>query len=189
MHAARTSFAVALLIWISGCGGATQTTHSVRIAPEVLHSSNRCEGFDGGPSVPNSVIRCHTAAGQLFATILEDCSIPEKFTFQATTRQLLVGMTSMSIISQTPVSGGKAKELHSVVKGVIDAEPVLLSFFTSRREGCVSDLVMWKGVPQGDLAADYITQFTEASRELAAILSPPAPTPPRSEDQEEHDRS
>lgn len=174
MHAARTSFAVILLLWTLGCGAATPTTHSVRITPEVLHSSNRCQGFDGGPTVPNSVINCQTDAGPLFATILEDCSIPEKFTFQATTRQLLVGMSDMAIISQTPVTAGAKNQLHSVVKGAIDAAPVLLSFFTSRRNGCVTDLVMWKGIPQGEVAPDVVAQFTEASRRLASILAPPA---------------
>lgn len=124
--------------------------------------------------MPNSVINCQTEAGPLFATILEDCSIPEKFTFQATTRQLLVGMSDMAIISQTPVTAGAKNQLHSVVKGAIDAAPVLLSFFTSRRNGCVTDLVMWKGIPRGEVAPDVIAQFTEASRGLAAILAPPA---------------
>lgn len=187
MHAARTSFAVTLILWTLGCGAATPTTHSVRIAPEVLHSSNRCKGFDGGPTVPNSVITCETEAGALFATILEDCSIPEKFTFQATTRQLLVGMTDMSIVSQTAVSAGATKQLHSVVKGAIDAAPVLLSFFTSRRDGCVTDLVMWKGVPQGEVAPEVLTQFTSASRELASILVPPPVTPAQPVEEGEND--
>ena len=179
MHAARTSFAVALaglqmLLSVSACSGPTQTTHSLRIAPEVLQSSNLCEGFDGGSSAPNSVIRCQTVAGPLFATILEDCAIPERYTFQATTRQLLVGMTNMSIISQTPLLSGSTKTLHSVVRGSIDAEPVLLSLFTSRKGGCVTDLVIWRGFANSEASNEVLARFTDASRALAATLATPS---------------
>jgi hypothetical protein len=108
--------------------------------------------------------------------LLEDCSIPEKFTFQATTRQLMVGMTGLQIVSQTPVAVAGTNVLHTVVRGSIDAEPVVLSTFTKRRGGCISDLVLWKATPRADVSPDEVSTFTAASRELATLLVPPTLT-------------
>jgi hypothetical protein len=174
-QSARTSFFL-LLAWACGCSGVAETTHTIRIAPEVLSAGAACEAFDGGASAPNSIIQCQSSAGPLFATLLEDCSIPEKFTFQATTRQLMVGMTGLQIVSQTPVAVAGTNVLHTVVRGSIDAEPVVLSTFTKRRGGCISDLVLWKATPRADVSPDEVSTFTAASRELATLLVPPTLT-------------
>jgi hypothetical protein len=145
----------------------------MRIAPEVLRSGADCSPFDGGASAPNSIIQCQSSTGPLFATVLEDCSIPEKFTFQATTRQLMVGMTGLQILSQTPVVVAGTRVLHTVVRGSIDAEPVLLSTFTKRRGSCISDLVLWKGTARLEVAPSEVSDFSAASRELATVLVPP----------------
>jgi hypothetical protein len=107
----------------------------------------------------------------MFVATLKDCSIPEKFSFQATTRQLMVGLVGAKVARQAPVSMGKFNTLQSVVTGTMDAEPVMMSTFTYRNKECVTDIVLWQGVPADSLAqADKVSAFSDSSKRLASAL-------------------
>lgn len=122
-------------------------------------------------SAPSVVYVCRSDAGPVFVATLKDCSIPEKFSFQATTRQLLVGLVGAKVAHQGPVSMGSLNMLQSVVTGTVDADPVIMSTFTYRNKSCVTDIVLWQGVPLEDLSqADKINRFTESSKKLATAL-------------------
>jgi hypothetical protein len=105
-----------------------------------------------------------------FVTTLRDCSVPEKLTFQTTTRQLLVGVLGLKVIKQEPVQIGTNKVLQTVASGSLDAEPVLLSTFTFRRDSCVTDLVLWRPLKSLEPDADIANDFTEAASRLTATL-------------------
>jgi hypothetical protein len=122
-------------------------------------------------SAPSVVYSCQTDLGPIFVATLKDCSIPEKFSFQATTRQLMVGLVGAKVAHQGPVSMGTFNTLQSVVTGTIDAEPVIMSTFTYRNKDCVTDIVLWQGVSADDLAkADRVNAFSESSKKLASAL-------------------
>lgn len=85
----------------------------------------------------------------LFATIVRDCSIPEKFTTQATTRQLLIGLTDITVVKQSGVDIATHRALLSLVRAQLDATPVALATITRREQvtsgvACISDLIVWR---------------------------------------------
>jgi hypothetical protein len=113
---------------------------------------------------------CRDGGEEIFVTSLKDCSIPEKFTFQTTTRQLFIGLMGLKVISQEPVTLGQTKALQTVVTGTLDAEPVIMSAFTFRRNRCVTDIVLWKSVPAVDPGPDSVSRFTNSSKQITASL-------------------
>jgi len=116
------------------------------------------------------VYSCHASDTEIFVTTLKDCSIPEKFTFQTTTRQLFVGLLGLKVISQESVPFGQTKALQTVVTGTLDAEPVLMSAFTFRKDNCVTDIVLWQGAESTELASETITAFAQSSTRLTTSL-------------------
>lgn len=86
---------------------------------------------------------------KVFATVVRDCTIPEKFTVQATTRQLFVGLTELSVLKQSGIDLDGSRALLSIVKAQLDATEVSLVTVTRREaasggEACISDLVVWR---------------------------------------------
>lgn len=116
------------------------------------------------------VYSCSTSSGPIFVSTLKDCSIDEKFTFQATTRQLLVGFVGLKVVSQEPVKLGSTPALQSVVQGALDADPIVMTTFTFRKDKCVTDLVLWRGNPNKDESESFIATFTRDSKTIADSL-------------------
>jgi hypothetical protein len=105
-------------------------------------------------------------------TTVKDCSIPEKFTFQATTRQLLVGVMDLTVMSQSPVAFNSSKALHSVVHGTMDVDPFIMSIYTFHQNDCVTDLVVWKGSSKEKPSTEDTNAFAAVSSSLAQRLVP-----------------
>jgi len=118
------------------------------------------------------VYECGSDIGPLFLTALRACAIPEKLSYQATTRELLVGMTNIEVVRQEPVQLGSTKALHSVVSGMLDADPVRLSTFTLRKGDCITDLIMWDFVVENIASTDPShSTFAAVSTALAQRLA------------------
>lgn len=167
-HGARYSFSlpivVACLLLACSSRPAPTIVSIEKAALEVQH----CSKLSGKKSP--MVYSCYTTDGPVFLSTLKDCSIGEKFSFQATTRQLLVGLVGMKMISQTPVKLGPVPALQSVVQGTIDAEPIVMSTFTFRRGSCVTDMIFWRPVPSPDHGDTAITSFSDDVKRLANSL-------------------
>ncbi len=115
---------------------------------------------------------CDSNSGPLFVTAVRQCGIPEKLSYQATTRQLLVGMTNLELLSQTPVSIADTKALRSTFRGVIDADTVLAATFTQREDDCITDLVVWKATSPSLSSSEEIDPFNLAATEIATMIRP-----------------
>jgi hypothetical protein len=118
---------------------------------------------------PN-IYQCKSELGPMFVTTVKDCSIPEKFTFQATTRQLLVGVMDLTVISQEPETLNAVKTLHSIVHGTMDVDPFIMSIYTFHQNDCITDLVVWRGAAHGKPSADDTAKFSEVSSSIARNL-------------------
>jgi hypothetical protein len=118
---------------------------------------------------PN-IYQCQSELGPMFVTTVKDCSIPEKFTFQATTRQLLVGVMDLTVISQEPQTLNSVKTLHSIVHGTMDVDPFIMSIYTFHQNECITDLVVWRGSSHGKPSADDTAKFSEVSSSIAKNL-------------------
>ena len=168
---ASTSFSV-LVALVAGCGGSTlgvQGPLDVPISTHPLSDAAACTTVEEIAATPH-VYRCDSSAGPVFVATLRDCSVSEKFSFQATTRQLFVGVTGLTVLSQEPVSFGQLKALQTLVAGTMDAQPLSVSTFTYRDEGCVHDVVVWR-TEQAPLAGAESSQaFAALSRSLAEYV-------------------
>jgi hypothetical protein len=166
---ARCSFLViAATYTLLGCSSGpmpvTVPLESTRLAHEA------CQRLQGS-AAPSVVYRCQSDIGPIFVATLKDCSIPEKFSFQATTRQLMVGLVGAKVARQAPVNMGNFNALQSVVTGTMDAEPVMMSAFTYRNKECITDIILWQAVSPDTLEQDEkVTTFSESSKRLASAL-------------------
>lgn len=142
-------------------------------APQIVPIENDtsarhvCERVGGKSSRIHS---CPSRNGAVYVSALKDCSISEKFTLQATTRQLFVGLSGLKVVSQEPVTLGPTQTLHSVVQGTIDADPVAMSTFTFRKDNCVRDLVMWRSLLPAKSGHADVSTFVSESIDLAKLL-------------------
>lgn len=169
---ARYSFYPLLLALAASLGcSSTPPPTSLSLAPDKLEHL-KCTPLSKHMSA--IVYRCVTdsgdGSGDIFVSSLKDCSINEKFTFQATTRQLFVGLVGLKVVWQEPVKLGSTPALQSVVQGALDADPIIMSTFTFRQNSCVTDLVFWKGNPQKDVSEGYVSRFTADTKTLADSL-------------------
>jgi hypothetical protein len=161
---ARACFlSCALLACSSGAAPTTVPLENVAVHHDA------CKRLSGPLATP-VVYRCQVEGAQIFVTTLKDCSIPEKFTFQTTTRQLFVGLLGLKVISQEPVQFGSIRALQTVVSGTLDAEPVLMSAFTFRKDSCVTDVVLWQGAPSAQPATEQVAAFAQSSTLLTTLL-------------------
>lgn len=152
---------------LAGCSsGPVPTTvplESVAVQHDACHRLS-------GPLATPVVYKCQVDGTQIFVTTLKDCSIPEKFTFQTTTRQLFVGLLDLKVMRQESVQFGSTRALQTVVSGTLDAEPVLMSAFTFRRDNCVTDIVLWQGLSSAHPSPERTTDFTQSSLQLTTLL-------------------
>jgi len=164
---ASTSF-VFLLATLAACSSGTSTPPvSVPLnQPEVREV--KCEKQRGSHG-PN-IYQCQSELGPMFVTTVKDCSIPEKFTFQATTRQLLVGVMDLTVISQEPETLNSVKTLHSIVHGTMDVDPFIMSIYTFHQNECITDLVVWRGTTHGKPSPDDTAKFCAVSSSIAKNL-------------------
>jgi hypothetical protein len=167
---ASCSFLVKTAAYALLCGcSSTSAPITVPIESTVLAHED-CQRL-ATSSASSVVYQCKSDVGPVFVATLKDCSIPEKFSFQATTRQLLVGLTGMRVVKQEPVPVGSVNMLQSVITGAIDADPVLMSTFTYRKKNCVTDIVLWQGAASpNELSNEQVSAFGESSRKLAGAL-------------------
>ena len=167
---ASTSF-LALSILLTGCSiSDAPPPKTVSIPSSSTLESSHCEktGSSGGIAL----YRCESDVGPLFVTTVKDCSIPEKFTFQATTRQLLVGVVDLSVITQEPAAFDSRKALNSIIHGMMDVDPFIMSIFTFKEKECVTDLVLWKGSGRDKPSHDETERFSSAAATLAQQIVP-----------------
>ncbi len=108
-------------------------------------------------------------------TAMQQCGVSEKLSYQATTRQLLVGMTKLNLIDQTSISIEDARLLRSIFRGLIDADTILGASFTKRSGDCITDLVVWRVSASEHQSAAEVDTFTRAATELASQVQPDAP--------------
>jgi len=161
---ARGSFLSLLLAACSS--GPTPTTVPLE---SVAVKNDECRRLSGPLATP-VVYKCRAESGAVFVTTLRDCSIPEKFTFQTTTRQLFVGLLGLRVLSQESIPLGKTRALQTVVTGTLDAEPVLMSAVTFRKDQCVTDVVLWQGLNSQEPPAEQVAAFTQSSSRLTSSL-------------------
>lgn len=167
---ASTSF-LALALLLTGCSlSDAPPPKTVSIASSSTLENSRCEKTSNGGGIV--LYRCESGVGPLFVTTVKDCSIPEKFTFQATTRQLLVGVVDLSVISQEPAAFDSRKALNSIIHGMMDVDPFIMSIFTFKEKDCVTDLVLWKGSGRDKPSSDETQNFSTAASTLAQQLVP-----------------
>ena len=156
---------------LPGCsGGSTPPPVSVPLSESGLHELAKCDTLRGSNSP--RIYRCDSDADKVFVTAVKDCSIPEKFTFQATTRQLLVGVMDLTVISQEPALVNSTKTLQSVVHGTMDVDPFIMSIFTFNDRRCVTDLAVWKSSSSSKPSQEEAAKFAEATLTLAQKVAP-----------------
>ncbi len=164
---ASTSF-LFLLVTLAGCSsGPSNPPVSVPLnPPEVREVKCAKQRSAHGPNI----YVCESELGPMFVTTVKDCSIPEKFTFQATTRQLLVGVMDLTVISQEPETLNSVKTLHSIVHGTMDVDPFIMSIYTFHQYDCITDLAVWRGSSTGKPSVEDTTKFSEVSSSIAKNL-------------------
>ena len=152
-----------------GCGGSSSVGPEpvdLAVDPHSLAEEGACRSTEQLSTSP-FVYRCESERGPVFISTFKDCSVSEKFSFQATTRQLFVGVTGLTILSQEPVSFGSRKALQTLVSGTLDAQPLAVSTFTFREGSCVSDVVVWRTEDRPLSAGDSSRAFASLSQSIA----------------------
>ena len=164
---ASTSFLM-LLATLTGCssGSSTPPVSVPLTPPQVAEVKCDKQRSSHGPNI----YTCQSDLGPMFVTTVKDCSLPEKFTFQATTRQLLVGVMDLTVMSQEPETLNSVKTLHSIVHGPMDVDPFIMSIYTFHQNECITDLVVWKGSTPLKPSSDETAKFSEVSSSLAKNL-------------------
>ena len=169
---ASTSFFITALAMYGCSTGPSNPPVTVPIVAPDVQEAAKCAKKRGD----SITYQCESEIGPVFVTTVKDCSIPEKFTFQATTRQLLVGVVDLKVIRQEPIFFESLKSLHSLIHGTMDVDPFLMSIYTFHRNKCVTDLVVWKGssreVPPEQESARFSAVSAKIAGQLVATLLP-----------------
>jgi len=169
---ARYSFLALAVSLLSGCGGSSAAgppPEGIQLNAGAITDAPECRSAEEISDEP-FVYRCDTGAGPVFISSLQDCSVPEKFSFQATTRQLFVGATGLTVLSQAPVTVGERQALQTLVSATLDAQPLTISTFTFREGRCVTDLVVWRAEKSPARAGSASQAFASLSLSLAQQL-------------------
>jgi hypothetical protein len=152
----------------SGCGGSSAPAPALlALSDETTSKIPECHPMSTHTEAP-LVSRCATSSGPLFVTAMRQCGVPDKFSYQATTRQLLVGITGLEFIDQSPVSIDGTKALRSTFRGVLDADTILGATFTQRNGDCITDLIIWRATSSALHSPEQIESFTQAATEVAS---------------------
>jgi hypothetical protein len=101
--------------------------------------------------------------------------VEEKIAYQATTRQLLIGLGQLQQLNQTPVEIAGSKSLRTIFRGILDADALLVANFTARSEDCIIDLVVWRRTVSSSDTGHVVQAFIEDATSLASVVnsSPP----------------
>ncbi len=164
---ARYSFYTVVFTLLATVGCSTSPAPQIVAIDTAKNSQGLCSKVGDKSSRIHS---CPSRNGPVYVSALKDCSISEKFTLQATTRQLFVGLSGLKVVSQEPVTLGTTQTLHSVVQGTVDADPVAMSTFTFRKDNCVRDLVMWRSLLPAKGGHPEVSTFVSESIDLAKLL-------------------
>jgi hypothetical protein len=159
-----------------GCSSGSRETPpaALELPSTSLSDTKECSSVDSVKGASH-VRRCTTPTGDVFLTEMRDCTIPEKFSYQATTRQLLVGLTDLTAIKQQAVELGARKVLRSLFSATLDADKVLVATFTFREGRCVTDLICWRSAPAETAFTQELERFTlVASRIADNVLGVPS---------------
>lgn len=167
---ASTSFLLLLATLCACSSGPANPPVSVPLNSPQIREAAHCEKQRGDHGA--NIYECESELGPVFVTTVKDCSIPEKFTFQATTRQLLVGVVGLTVLTQDPMTFNSLKALHSVVHGTMDVDPFIMSIYTFHQNECVTDLVVWKGSSRDKPSTEDTSKFSGVSSSIAQQLVP-----------------
>jgi len=167
---ASTSFLLFVATLCACSSGPANPPVSVPLNSPQIREAAHCEKQRGDHGA--NIYQCESDLGPVFVTTVKDCSIPEKFTFQATTRQLLVGVVDLTVLTQNPITFNALKALHSVVHGTMDVDPFIMSIYTFHQNECVTDLVVWKGSSRTKPSPEDTSKFSDVSTAIAQHLVP-----------------
>lgn len=145
---------VACILALSGCS----STPPPEVTPiEVSQLEDiRCSNVDN-QSEEVRPYKCTLKEEEAFVVAIKDCSLPEPLTLSATTRKLIVGMLETTILEQEPTSLGSHSTLRSLVSGIMDATPIIMSVYTLRRNSCIEDFIVWRETETVATKADETT--------------------------------
>lgn len=164
---ARYSFYTVVFAFMAAVGCSSASAPQIVAIETATNSPDGCSRFGGSAS---RIHTCPSRNGAVYVSALKDCSIAEKFTLQATTRQLFVGLAGLKVVSQDPITLGATQTLHSVVQGTVDADPIVMSTFTFRKGHCVRDIVMWRSLLTSKGGHPDVATFVSESIELGKTL-------------------
>jgi hypothetical protein len=164
---ANRCVAVVFVVLICSACATSSRTESVPLTSELAVDPAQlsCQRLPPHAGEPTFLYSCTSGSEQAFLTVVRDCVQPDKLTYQASTRQLLVGFADLRIVRQEPLALGNHSVLRTVVLATLDASPVIAATFTQRVEGCLIDVVVWRA----------------ASTEPAPSERHPTPHPPKAE--------
>lgn len=126
------------------------------------------------------VYKCSCCHGDLFFTAFKQCEVQQEIDYEATTRQLVVGLGQLEQLSQTPLFMNLDTIQRTIFRGTLDTDQLLLASFTVRVEGCDLGLVAWRPTAAASGEAADVDNFTEDATMLTREInsSPPAKEPP-----------
>jgi hypothetical protein len=160
--------ATVCVVVLSSLGCSVSITDSSRSLPLSSSALSRASSCQPVETMEEAIVYgCKEGGLDVFLTVVQDCDVKEKFSHRATTRQLLVGLSSLRVLSQEAVPIGSGKALRSVVAGILDVDPIYLSTFTLRNGSCVTDVVVW----QSALEAAHATAGVLGEGTQAAIFA------------------
>ena len=97
-----------------------------------------------------------------FVTAVKQCGgVGRTTSTTATTRQLLVGLSDISIKRQAPLVVAQNKVLFSLLQARLDNKDLTVLSFSSRDDHCVTDLVAWNQTKYNDPLIKYLTSANE----------------------------
>lgn len=167
---------LALGALVSGCGAsAPPDPQSLTLSDDLPATHIRwCRSISGKSGGPH-VYECSSCHGELFFTALQQCGVGEQIAYQATTRQLLVGLGQLEQLNQTPVELSGSKTLRTIFRGSLDADLLLLADFTARSEDCIIDFVVWRRASRAADKTYDVGAFIEDATTLATVVNSSRP--------------
>ena len=88
-------------------------------------------------------------------------------TLSATTRKLIVWMLETTILEQQPTVLSTQPALRSLISGILDATPIVLSVYTVRQNSCIKDFIVWR---ETDTVISRTGQETAAFKSLSDTI-------------------
>ncbi|MCO6430030.1 MAG: hypothetical protein J5J00_04160 [Deltaproteobacteria bacterium] len=92
----------------------------------------------------------------VFMTALKKCNIKKGVSTSALARELLVGMKAIEIERQEHLQRVEPAILFSTMRAELDRLPINLAAYSLRKEGCITDLVLWSERGRGHELWSYL---------------------------------